>query len=213
MFFQQSGRRMVHRLGRAIRFPYEGDEMDTTTIVLMVILALVFLFIGGVLGVVMAGRQRTKRLMDRFGPEYDHTINELGSKTAAEAELQSRMKHVHSLNLRPVSEEEERRFVEEWRQTQALFVDSPEEAVREADQLIKDVMIAKGYPAEDFDNRLADLSVDFPAITANYRRIKELKDDEAQDGLTTEELRQAMILCRDLFEDLLDARSTVPTRP
>lgn len=184
--------------------------MDTTTIVMIGIGAVAVLLVGGVLGMMYAGRQRTKNLMERFGPEYDRAVNELGTKSAAEAELKARVDHVEGLNLRPLSEDQEKRFVEEWRLIQAMFVDSPDQAVREADHLVKEVMIAKGYPAEDFDHRIADLSVDFPAITANYRKIKEIKANQGQNGLTTEEMRQAMILCRSLFDDLLDSGVAEP---
>jgi hypothetical protein len=155
----------------------------------------------------MAGRRKTQQLQGRFGPEYDRAVNEMGSRGKAEAELQSRMEHVESLELKPVSREQEQHFKDEWQRVQAQFVNSPDRAVRTADDLVKEVMIARGYPTGDFDHRLAELSVDYPEITSNYRQIKEIKSERGQNGLTTEEMRQAMVLCKDLFEDLLVARA------
>jgi hypothetical protein len=180
--------------------------MDTTTIAILVLAALAVLLVGGLLGFMFAGRRRTQNLQERFGPEYERAVEDLGSRGEAEAALQSRIKHVDSLDLKPIPAEERARFVKEWQQAQAMFVDQPEQAVREADHLVKEVMIAKGYPAEDFDHRLADLSVDYPETTASYRLVKDIKRDGGPNGRSTEEMRQAMVLCKGLFEDLLDAR-------
>lgn len=183
--------------------------MDATTMAMILIATFVLLIAGGLLGYVFRGRQQTKRLQERFGPEYDRAVAVLGSKEEAEEELLSREQHVKGLDIKPIPHEQEEGFVEEWKRTQAMFVESPEKAIREADHLVKEVMIAKGYPAEDFEHRLADLSVDYPEATIHYRRIEEIKTDRGQNGLTTEEMRQTMVLCRDLFEDLLGTRVRV----
>jgi len=179
--------------------------MDTTTIAIIVIATLVLLLAGGLLGFLFAGRRRTQDLQDRFGPEYDRAVANSGSRKEAESELASRMDHVDSMDLKPIPPEQKERFAREWQQAQALFVDRPEQAIREADHLVKEVMIAKGYPAEDFEHRVADLSVDYPEMSASYRRIKQIKAN-GENSLTTEEMRQAMMLCKGLFEELLDAR-------
>lgn len=177
--------------------------MDTTTIVMIVIAALVLLVVGGFVGIVFARRQRSKKLHQRFGPEYDRMFNELGDKDEAESQLEARLEHVKSLDLQPLSPEQKQRFAQEWRQTQAMFVDQPDQAIQEADQLVKQVMAAKGYPVDDFEQRIADLSVDYPDLILNYRRVNEVAAKGKQDGLSTEELRQAMVHCRALFEALL----------
>lgn len=186
--------------------------MDATTIGMIVIAAIIILLVGGLVGYAFAGRQRTKNLQGRFGPEYDRAIGDKGSRKEAEAELQSRIKRVESLDLQPIPAEQRKRFALEWQQAQALFVDQPEQAVREADHLVREVMIAKGYPAEDFEHRVANLSVDFPETAAGYRQISQIKSNGDQNNLTTEEMRQAMMHCKNLFEELLDSRVEDVTR-
>jgi uncharacterized protein with von Willebrand factor type A (vWA) domain len=177
--------------------------MDTTTIVIIVIAALVLLVVGGFLGLVFARRQRSKKLQERFGPEYDRMVKQLGDKDEAESQLVARVEHVKSLDIQPLSPEEKERFAHEWRQIQAMFVDRPGEAIQDANRLVEEVMAAKGYPVEDYEKRIEDLSVDYPELISNYRRVHKVVVNGGQDRLSTEELRQAMVHCRALFEELL----------
>jgi len=177
--------------------------MDTTMTIIVVITAIVMLVLGGFLGVYFSRRQRTKRLQKKFGPEYDRAVDELGGQSEAEEELDARLKHVESLDITSLSEERKIHFADEWRATQAKFVDQPLVAIREADQLIKEIMKEKGYPVEDFERRAADISVDYPELVVNYRNLREIVDKSDQDDISTEELRQAMIHSRSLFEELL----------
>ncbi len=177
--------------------------MDTTSIVVVVIAALVLLIFGGWLAVIFARRQRSKKLHQKFGPEYDHVVQQVGDKEEAESALADRLEHVKQLNLHPLSMEQKERFADAWRQTQALFVDQPNAAIRQANQLVKEVMTAKGYPVADSEQRIADLSVDYPELISNYRLVNEIAAKNEQDGLSTEEMRQAMIHCRNLFKELL----------
>jgi hypothetical protein len=179
--------------------------MDTNTTVVAIIAAVVLLVIGGFLGVVFARRQRTKRLQKQFGPEYERILNEVGDQNEAEEELEARIDHVKSLDIRPLSEEETERFTHEWRSTQAKFVDHPVAAIQEANQLIKEVMSAKGYPVEDFEQRSADISVDYPDLVTNYRGMREITTRSEQEDVSTEEIRQAMLHSRALFEELVGA--------
>src|SRR5262245_28425701 len=117
--------------------------MDTTTITLIVAVLLA-LIAGGALGMAFGSRQRTKRLQEKFGPEYEHTLGELGDKRQAERELQARLEHVKKLEIRPLSDQEIDRFTDDWLTTQAEFVDEPAESVRNADRLISEVLKAKG---------------------------------------------------------------------
>jgi uncharacterized protein YneF (UPF0154 family) len=179
------------------------SEMDTTTIAMIVIAALVLLIVGGFLGIVFARRQRSKKLRERFGSEYERMLNEVGDKEEAESELEARLEHVKSLDLHPLSKGQQQRFAQDWRQTQAMFVDQPDQAIQEADRLVKEVMAAKGYPVNDLEQRIADLSVDYPDLILNYRQLNQVAAKGKQDGLSTEELRRAMVHCRALFEELL----------
>jgi len=178
--------------------------MDTTTIVIAVIAGIILLVVGGYLGMVFARRQRSKRLQDRFGPEYDRMLNEVGDQTEVEQELEGRIEHVESLDIRELTEEEKERYTRKWRTTQAKFVDSPVVAIQEADELLTEVMEAKGYPVDDFEQRASDLSVDFPDLVTNYRGMREITSKSEREEVSTEELRQAMVHSRALFEDLIN---------
>ena len=119
--------------------------------------------------------------------------------------MQARLDHVKSLEIRPLSEEQTERFAQDWRSTQAKFVDEPVVAIQEADHLIKSVMSAKGYPVEDFDQRAADISVDYPDLVVHYRGMRDIAKRSEHEEVSTEEMRQAMVHCRALFEELLGA--------
>lgn len=180
--------------------------MDTTTLVMIIVAAVVLLLVGGFLGVVFARRQRTRRLRERFGPEYERTVDHLGDQDKAEEELQARVEHVESLDIKPLSQEQKERFAQEWRVTQEKFVDEPVVAIQEADRLVREVMREKGYPVDDFEQRAADISVDYPELVTNYRGMHTIASRSEQEDVSTEEMRQAMVHCRALFEELLDTQ-------
>lgn len=180
-------------------------QMDTTTIVIAVLAGVILLVVGGYLGVVFARRQRTKRLHDQFGSEYDRVLSEVGDQKEVEDELEARIDHVKSLDIRELTDEEKERYTRAWRATQAKFVDHPVLAIREADELLTEVMEAKGYPVDDFDQRAADLSVDFPELVTNYRGMRVISTKSEREEVNTEELRQAMVHSRALFEELVGA--------
>jgi hypothetical protein len=149
-------------------------------------------------------RASRERLRTRFGPEYDRTLEAVGTPAKADAVLRERAVRVSRFKLHPLSVDQADRFRREWRQIQATFVDNPDEAVRESDRLVTEVMAARGYPAEDFDTRAADLSVDHPTVVENYRVARGLAQRRAQGHAGTEELRQAVVNYRALFDDLLE---------
>lgn len=177
--------------------------MDTTTIIIIIATAIVLFVVGGFLGMYFSRRQRTKRLQKKFGPEYDRTVKDLGDQSEAEDELNARLERVESLDIRSLSEERKEHFANKWQSTQAKFVDQPLVAIQEADQLIKEIMHEKGYPIEDFDRRAADISVDYPDLVVNYRSMRDIVEKSEHEDISTEELRQAMIHSRSLFEELL----------
>ena len=114
--------------------------------------------------------------------------------------LASELKTARELN--DTLREARARFVESWRSVQARFVDTPGGAVTDADQLLRDVMSTRGYPVADFEQRAADVSVDHPLVIDNYRKAHEIALRQGLGQASTEDLRQAMIHFRTLFEDL-----------
>ncbi len=64
-------------------------------------------------------------------------------------------------------------------------------------------------PLSDFDQRVADISVDHPAVVSNYRAAREIARRSASGEATTEELRQSLVYYRGLFEDLLESPEPV----
>ena len=181
---------------------------DTTTLVLV---AIVFLIVGALLVMAVNRFQRTRRLRERFGPEYERIMNEAGDRRKAESELEARLAHVEALNIRPLSADEVNRFSLGWQATQAEFVDEPLASLQKADRLIREVMKARGYPVEDFEQRAADISVDYPELVADYRGLHMIAIKEADDEVSTEEMRQAMVHGRDLFENLVQKETPETT--
>lgn len=180
----------------------KGKKMDTNTVTI-VLAVLVAFIIGVLISVAFNRHQRSRRLQERFGPEYEHTLDSIGDKRQAEHELESRIDHVKNLNIRPLSTEEVDHFTNEWRVTQAEFVDEPLFALQKADRIIREVMKAKGYPVEDFEQRVADISVDYPELVTDYRGLHLIAVKEEDEKVSTEEMRKAMVHGRALFERLV----------
>lgn len=156
----------------------------------------------------IARNRRTAALKSRFGPEYDRTVHERGSATEAETALLERQKRVEKFKMRDLTAEERERFITEWRLVQARFVDDPKRAVTDADDLVMRLMQARGYPMSDFEQRAADISVDHPRVVDNYRAAHQIAVRQRQGAATTEDLRNAIIYYRSLFDELLQT----PTR-
>lgn len=178
--------------------------MDNTTIAMIAVGAIV------VLGLILWTVQRQRRshqLRDRFGPEYEHELRERGDRRRAEAELDRRVRRVDRFTIRPLPESERSRFATLWNQQQARFVDDPRAAVGEADHLVEEVMVRRGYPvAGDFDQKAADISVDHPQVVENYRTAHHIAQRVETGDAGTEDLRRAMIHYRALFDELLHDR-------
>jgi FtsZ-interacting cell division protein ZipA len=150
-------------------------------------------------------RERTRKLRTRFGSEYDRLVEEnRGSARRAESELERRQKRVEKLAIRPLSREESDRFATEWRHDQERFVDDPRAAIARADELVSDAMRARGYPMGEFEQRAADISVDHPRVVEHYRVAHEIAVQDRDGKATTEDLRNAMLHYRRLFEEILD---------
>ena len=176
--------------------------MSTTQIAIVIAVAVIV--VAGIAVWLFIRKRRTERLRTQFGgTEYARAVKEGGSRRQAEAVLDKRTERVEGLHIRPLGPADRARFVESWRRVQARFVDGPGGAVTEADQLLGDVMSTRGYPVTDFEQRAADISVDHPSVLENYRAAHEIALRQTRGQVSTEELRQAMIHYRTLFEELV----------
>ena len=149
------------------------SAVSTTQIIIAI--AVGVLVIAGIAIWLFVRKRRTERLRTKFGgPEYARAVNEGGGRRQAEDRLDKRADRVESFHIRPLGPDDRARFVESWRRVQARFVDGPGGAVTEADQLLGDVMSTRGYPVSDFEQRAADISVDYPLVLQNYRSAHEI---------------------------------------
>ena len=146
---------------------------------------------------------RRRRLQQRFGPEYDRAVGEHDSKLKAEAELSRRQRRVSELDIRPLEPAAQARYAAEWATIQERFVDAPQGAVAQAQDLVVAVMNDRGYPTEHRDQVLADLSVEHAAVLDHYRAASDISESATAGTASTEDLRQAMIHYRALFQELL----------
>jgi hypothetical protein len=179
-------------------------------IAVMVVVAAVVL----VIAVVVGRRKRTERLKARFGPEYERTVTAAGGEPAAEKELLKREHRRDKLDVVGLPPAALQEYARRWRSVQTAFVDDPTSALVEADRLVNEVMGARGYPVEDFDQRAADISVDHPAIVENYRAAHDIHLSSRRGEVGTETQRQAFVHYRALFGTLLDAAEPdKPTSP
>jgi hypothetical protein len=171
----------------------------------IVIVAVAMLAIAGVAYYAWDRNRRTQQLSGRFGPEYPRMVEETGDRGAAERELEAREERVQSMEIRPLEPEVRQRYADEWRTVQARFVDDPAGAISLADRLVQQVMAERGFETEgDFDQRAADVSVGHAQVVPEFRRAHGIAERHAADGVETEELRQAMVHYRAVFEDLLE---------
>jgi hypothetical protein len=132
-------------------------------------------------------RERSMRLRRRFGPEYERSLQQAGSRRSAEAELENRARRVERIAIRELTPSEHDRFMERWRTVQIMFVESPAAAVVDAERLVQDVMRAHGYPIGNFDQRAADLSVDHAQVVENYRAARALRSANQRGEAGTED--------------------------
>jgi hypothetical protein len=177
-------------------------------VIVAVIIALVVI---AILAWMTTRQRRSRRLREHFGPEYHRVATSVKDEGRAEKILEERRKRVEKLDIRPLSAEDRGRFGQAWREAQARFVDSPSDAITEGDRLVTEVMRARGYPTDDFDQRAADISVDHPHVVSNYRSARSIALKNERGEATTEDLRMAMVHYRSLFDELLGAQETAGT--
>jgi hypothetical protein len=178
--------------------------MDTvnTQIWLLLVGAVIFALIAFA-AIFFYQKKQSHRLKQRFGPEYGRAIDEFGSQTKAESELKAREKRVERLNILPLAPSDAAKFRESWKVLQNRFVDNPKGVVVKADLLVRELMLKRGYPVADFERRAADISVDHPAVVDHYRAAQAIAVRDERDEANTEELRQAVVHYRALFDELL----------
>ena len=180
--------------------------MDTRTLAFIVSGVVVLIVIAALLAM---RKRKSAQLKRHFGSEYDRVAQEQGDARHAEAVLSQREKRVEKLSIHPLLGFQREAYLQEWTAVQRRFVDDPSAAVTEADSLVTAVMSARGYPMSDFEQRAADISVNYPTVVHNYRSAREIVLRHAKGHSSTEDLRQAIVCYRSLFEELLDSPKPV----
>ena len=187
--------------------------MDNTTVVIIVaFFASAVLVAIGVAIWLMMRKRRTSELRSKFGPEYNRMARAEGDAARAEGLLREREKRVRKLDIKPLTTQRRNEFADEWERVQAEFVDDPTAAVVHADALVQLVMTERGYPVVDFEQRVADVSVDHPAVAQNYRLAHDIAERNEREDVAMEKLREAMLHYRALFADLLHDGGLQPVR-
>jgi hypothetical protein len=172
----------------------------TTSVVIVVVLVVVL----AVAAAVLVPRMRSRRLEQRFGPEYGRTVESTGDRREAERDLAEREQRRKELEIRPLDPGARNAFAQRWRSAQERFVDSPQQAVGDADVLVQQVMRERGYPVGDFDQQARDVSVDHAGVVSEYHTAHEISQLNERGEASTEQLREAMVHYRTLFAELLD---------
>lgn len=175
-----------------------------------IVIAIVAVVVIALVAWTAARKRRTDSLRGQFGSEYDRATTEGGSRRAGESELAERVKRRDELDIRPLAPAAAERYMDEWQGVQARFVDSPEGALGEADRLITTVMQERGYPMDDFDQRSSDISVDHPDVVDDYRAGHAISMANDHGKASTEDLRQAMVHYRSIFERMVEVDPTTP---
>jgi FtsZ-interacting cell division protein ZipA len=187
------------------------DQQQLTILIAVVAVIVVI----AIVGFILARKRRSQNLREKFGPEYDRIVKKEGEVRKAEGVLEMRAKRRDKFELRPLTRETSADFAERWRVAQEKFVDDPRGSVSRADELVSELMAARGYPMADFEQRAADISVDHPVVVENYRAAHDIalrhSRGESNSGQTsTEDMRRAMVHYRSLFDELLE--NSLPVR-
>ena len=190
------------------------SNINLTSPAMMIDLAVVVVLIIVAIAVAIhLEKKKTARLRGRFGPEYDAAVREAGSRKKAELALRERVKRIDGLKIRDLTGAERGRYLADWEAVQSRFIDHPRGAVTEADELVNSLLLTRGYPAGGFDQRAADVSVNHSTLVGPYRTAYGITARAGKNEATTEELRNAMIHYRTLFDALLGANTSIEDRP
>jgi len=181
--------------------------VDSTVTVLVVVIVVLVLALAAA-GVLLYQRRRSERLQEHYGPEYERSLNQTGSRREAEARLTEREKRHRELDIRDLRPDERDRFATSWEAIQREFVDDPKRAVHDADRLVLEIMRTRGYPVgddgDDFERRAEDISVEHPQVVQHYRDAHAVRDATADGDVDTEQQRSAVTSYRSLVHALLD---------
>jgi hypothetical protein len=185
-----------------------------------IVIAAVVVAVVAIVAIVMRQQRRRTELRESFGPEYERAVAREGDVRKGESELMARRERRAELDIRPLSPQSRTAYARSWEQTQARFVDDPATALAQADALIIAVMGERGYPMDDFDRRTEDISVDHPDVVQHYRAAHDISVRLDQDtnasasstAVSTEDLRQALVHYRALFQELLETDEDEPAR-
>lgn len=101
-----------------------------------------------------------------------------------------------------VAAAEAARFSDTWQALEDRFVDNPQAVVAQADALVCQLMLRRGYPMGDFEHRAGEIAAAYPDIVLHYRAAHAVS---VRNEASTEELRNAVIHYRALFDQLLAA--------
>lgn len=177
-------------------------DLDTNTLTVLTIIAV--LAVVALLAWAMQHRNQSERLQQRFGSEYARAVDHLGSREKAEAELLARERRVQRLHIVALLLPDAERYAHEWKLLQGSFVDDPSGTLAQADQLVRELMLQRGYPMGDFERRAADVSVDHAAVVGHYRAAHAIVMRAQRDATDTEDLRKGLVHYRALFNELLE---------
>ena len=189
------------------------DSLNTQTLAIIIAVAVIAI---AAIGWMAWSRQQSRRLRERFGPEYDASVKKMG-RAKAEAQLRRREKRVATFEIVDLAPAEATRFSQAWARLQGSFVDDPKGVLIEADRLVRELLLKRGYPVADFELRAADISVDHPVVVSNYREAQRIVSLDQRGEASTEDLRKAVVHFRALFDELLGSqqardRALPPTR-
>jgi hypothetical protein len=187
--------------------------MDNKTVVIIAAFFAVSVLVAIGVAIWLTMRQRrTSALRSKFGPEYNRMARAEGDTARAEGLLREREQRVSKFDIKPLTTEQRNAFADEWERVQGEFVDDPTAAVVHAHALVQLVMQTRGYPVVDFEQRVADVSVDHPAVAQNYRLAHDIATRNNREDVGMEKLREAMLHYRALFADLLHDGGLQPIR-
>lgn len=176
--------------------------MNSTSIIILLVVAAVIIV--AALAFMTIRKRRSQQLREKFGPEYERVVRKEGDAGKAEQVLAFRQQRREKFKVRSLSPTDRSSFRYRWNEVQSRFVDDPKGAVTMAESLVTDVMQARGYPVAEFDQQAADISVDHPVVVENYRAAHDIALRHGRGQASTEDLRNAMVHYRSLFQELLD---------
>jgi FtsZ-interacting cell division protein ZipA len=171
-----------------------------------VLIVIIVVAVAALIVVGLLARQRRQRegMRERFGTEYDRTVEQAGDRRAAERDLKDRTQRHESLQIKPLEPGAREQYAQQWRQAQEQFVDEPQVAVKQADDLVARALRERGYPVGDFEQQVRDVSVEHSTAVGEYRAAHQISTLNDQGGASTEQLREAMVHYRALFAELLE---------